>query len=79
LPKQQQHIAEKINSLAINPYPIDAKKLSVTKRINDKNYHRIKSNNFRIIYHIENLNELIIDVIEKRNDAKVYEIFKRLN
>lgn len=70
--KFAKQIAIKIQQLANNGHLNDSKKL----KGNFNDYYRSDVGEFRIIYQII-ANELVIDLIGKRNDSAVYKLMKR--
>lgn len=56
-----------VDSLAINPYPANTKKLKGTT----KPCFRVRTGNYRIIYEVHN-QELIIDIIEVGHRKDIY-------
>lgn len=62
-----QAILAIVDSLAINPYPANTKKLKGTT----KPCFRVRTGNYRIIYEVHN-QELIIDIIEVGHRKDIY-------
>ena len=71
--KFERQIAIKIKQLAIHGHLGDSKPL----RGNLVPYYRTDVGEFRIIYKIEN-DDLLIDLIGKRNDGEVYKLMERV-
>jgi mRNA interferase RelE/StbE len=72
--KHQAQIAKKIQSLKEIPFPNDSKKLQGK----GKDFYRIDSGEYRIIYHIQADTILFVVLIGKRNDSDVYKKFDRM-
>ena len=73
--KQYVQIVDKIFALLTNPYPSDAKKIKGQK----ETFFRVDVGEFRIVYRVEeNLREIQIIIIGKRNDDEIYKQFRRL-
>lgn len=70
--KHLQQILMRMEDLAKNPPPLD----QVALKGNLRNYGRISSGEYRIIFMIED-NNLKIVLVGKRNDAEIYKILKR--
>ena len=70
--KHLQQILMRMEDLAKNPLPLD----QVALKGNLRNYGRISSGEYRIIFMIED-NNLKIVLVGKRNDAEIYKILKR--
>lgn len=71
--KHGQQIDRTLKALKEQPIPHDSKRLKGAS-----NYYRVDIGEYRIIYRIDNANELlIIALIGKRNDSEVYKQFKR--
>jgi mRNA interferase RelE/StbE len=67
LPKQmQRRIATKIDSLLLDPYPPDSKKLK-----NGNGRYRIRAGDYRVIYRLED-DQLVILVIKIGHRRDVY-------
>jgi mRNA interferase RelE/StbE len=68
LPKDiQARIVQKIDDLAINPYPADTKKLK-----NGNGRFRVRVGDYRIIYKIQD-NELLILIVKVAHRREVYD------
>ncbi|MFM8294407.1 MAG: type II toxin-antitoxin system RelE family toxin [Microcystaceae cyanobacterium] len=68
LPKDiQARIVQKIDNLAINPYPADTKKLK-----NGNGRFRVRVADYRIIYKVQD-NELIILIVKVAHRREVYD------
>lgn len=62
-------ILDEIEKLTSNPFPTNYKKIQGVENI-----YRLKVNNYRVIYKLEN-DELIIEVIRVRHRKDVYRNF----
>lgn len=62
-------ILDEIEKLTSNPFPANYKKIQGVENI-----YRLKVNNYRVIYKLEN-DELIIEVIRVRHRKDVYRNF----
>lgn len=71
--KPYRQVGRKVLSLLLNPHPPDKKSL-----IGAPGYFRVDCGEYRIIYRLDD-DVLRIALIGKRNDDRVYEIFKRKN
>ena len=69
--KPYRQVGRKVLSLLLNPHPQDKKAL-----IGALGYFRVDCGEYRIIYSLDD-DFLRIALIGKRNDDRVYEIFKR--
>ncbi|QUS60092.1 type II toxin-antitoxin system RelE/ParE family toxin [Synechocystis sp. PCC 7339] len=68
LPKDiQARIVQKIDNLAINPYPTDTKKLK-----NGNGLFRVRVGDYRIIYKVQD-NELVILIVKVAHRREVYD------
>ena len=70
--KHLQQILMRLEDLAKNPPPLD----QVALKGNLRNYSRISSGEYRIIFTIAD-NNLQIVLVGKRNDAEIYNILSR--
>ena len=70
--KHLQQILMRMEDLAKNPPPLD----QVALKGNLRNYSRISSGEYRIIFTMEG-NILKIILIGKRNDGEIYKILQR--
>lgn len=71
--KQKRQIAKKIMAMRLNPFPNDHKKLK-----GHAPYCRVDSGEYRIIYKVENEDQLLlVAIITKRNDDQAYRILSR--
>ena len=72
-PKQQRQIAEKIQSLRVDPFPGDSKFLKGYAP-----FHRATIGEYRIVYKVEQDDQLLlVTIIGKRNDDQVYKLLRQ--
>jgi mRNA interferase RelE/StbE len=72
--KQAIQVKFKLQSMILDPFPSDAKKLK-----NTEDYWRADIGEYRIIYKVDVPTEtLYVPLIGKRNDEEVYKKFKRM-
>jgi mRNA interferase RelE/StbE len=71
-PKQQNQVAVKIKELKKNGHGVNSIHLKGSA------WYRVDVGEYRIIYDIENKNELLITLVGKRNDDEVYKKLRRL-
>ena len=73
-PKQYRQVLNAVMSLLANPEPHDSKLL----KGNTKGHRSVSVGEYRIIYRVEN-DVVIVLVIGKRNDDRVYKIHERMH